>query len=225
MREKLLATLASLGLFLAGWFIVEKEPLRTNPNEALAVVRPAQGLIYVEGEEYKAVESGETSVPLNAALKYEREHWEESSTSLSGNELLALLRCKPPKSKFDPVTKNKKPVKLKNLATEKELKRDGAVYRLAAGPYEFLAEAEGHIPDKLSVELKPGELRKMEVALKLIPTFIPPELPVRPTLPTPPPTYRPPPVRPRPRPRPRFTPIAKPQPPPYQPVPMFTPLP
>lgn len=208
MREKIAATLAGLVLFLVGWFCFDKAPLPVMPDKPVIVARPVQGELSSAGSEWTL----------------RRKFWESDKGVVKPRDLLLVLRCKPPEAKFDPRTVDKTPIKLTNLASQESLKRNGKFFRLPAGPYEMLAEAEGHVPQKLSIELSPGELKTLEVALKEIPK--PPTPPTRPVYSAPPrrPLYRPRPApRPRPRPRPRFTPVAKPRP--VRPVPLFTPLP
>lgn len=123
--------------------------------------------------------------------------------------------------------------------------------RLEPGRHELMVQAEGYLPQRLRVDLKPGERQEQQLALRKLPSVptvsrpmpslpsAPPAssaLPPRPAAPPQPsysaprPRYTPPPAappvsRPAPVPLPRFTPVAPPpEPMRPAPVPMFTPI-
>ena len=232
--SRLLIALVGLGLFLAGWFSVVKQELPGSSRQSFDLyVRPVNGKVELNGDRLSGDnELGHYLVakPVSG-LQLTRAGWSESTSELPEDSELprvVTMRCRPPQAKFAPTTQDGTSVELTDLPSEEKLEKKDGYYRLRPGPHEFLASAEGHLPQRLSVVLNPGEVSKLKVKLKPIPrpslpvpVSPPPATSVAPPL-RPRPSYRPPPARPRPR----FTPVApRPKPQPVEPRPMFTPLP
>ena len=232
-----------LCLFILAWSSWSPSPVRTDPADSLQlVVRPVNALVE-EGGIALSPSSSQGLFSLSSEgskVTVEREAWGRQSLDLRASSNLSTVRLKPPLAKLQARTSNGKMVRLQTLpGKEAQEPKDGYI-RLEPGRYRFLAQAEGHIPRDLSLELAAGEVRKLTVDLKEIPQAPKPATPV-PVAPPPratfpvqvPRSYQPPPPlprarpqpRPEPRPLPRFTPVApRPQPVQAEPAPLFTPL-
>lgn len=229
--------LAGLGSFLAGWFLVEKEPQPGLPDSQLLLVRPVDAVVTAVGAR-EADRRGEWTLPLTTrSAEVTREGWPEQDSDWKSEVSVRTARLQAPGAKLKVRTENKSAVLLKTLPSKEPVKLEKGYYRLVPGHHEFLAEADGHIPDRLSVDLKPGQTSELTVKLKAIPVPQLPPIPQTPSAPPqatttgnrPPPrhtTSQPPAWVPPARPMPKFTPVpSRPKPPVERPVPLFTPVP
>lgn len=222
--------LIGIGLFYAGWSSIEKSPERERGNAGTKlVVRPlGTSLSREQSAESTKQALGEFQlVDYKSQLDIRKPSWKTATLSLDPGCPIKTVRLEAPEATFNPITEDGTRVDLKTLPTKTKLERSEGTYSLQPGRHEFVASAEGHLPDSLSVFLRPGEDKKLVVSLKELPK--PPVLrrrqprprrstyrPSRPTRPT---------YRPR-RPVPKFTPVAAPaKPRPRDPVPLFTPVP
>lgn len=229
-----MVVLAGLGSFLAGWFLVEKEPQPGLPDSQLLLVRPVDALVSAAGAR-KTERRGEWSLPLSTrSAEVSKKGWPTEDSDWPSQVSVRTARLQPPNARLKVSTGNKDTVRLKSLPSKEPVKIENGYYRLAPGHHELLAEADGYIPDRLSLDLKPGQTSELTLDLKAIPV---PQIPQRPSAPPQAPTTggwrppqhtssQPPTWVPPARPVPRFTPVpARPQPPVELPEPVFTPVP
>lgn len=225
--------LAGLVSFLAGWSFVEKEPEPVAPgSESVLVVRPLNATVKA-----RSLTLGERPGEFHGVLKGQgveisREGWPSLERVLESPEPVFALRLSPPPAKLRAVTAEGEVVNFRLLPSKEELSSKGLYLHLEPGHYELLAEAQGYVPERVPLDLKPGEMRELTLNLKrlLVPDPIPKPQPSIPTVAPQPRPYSPPQVSappapaPAPVPKPRFTPI-EPPPRPTVPEPFFTPIP
>jgi hypothetical protein len=178
------------------------------------------------------------------ALELRQPNWAPASIEIDQPRGMTTLRAPWPRATLSVSVKGdaEASVSLLELPKKTRLKTAQGQARLEPGRHELLVQADGYLPRRLSVNLKPGERKELAIEMEALvfPGLAFPSLPpagVRPypgtSLPYPP-TYRPPPSPPPyqappvydpPAPVPRFTPIpAPPEPTNVDPVPMFTPI-
>lgn len=188
------------------------------------------------------------------SLEIRQKDWPPSKVEIEEPRGMTTVRAAIPRATLSIAIKgdNDAEARLTSLPGKEKLKTAQGQARLEPGAHELLVEADGYIPKRLSVELKPAERKIVVVALDKLPTFpsfpsgleMPPNLPsgVSPSVPSgtpqnlpsyrPPglpsaPAYRPPaPTYRPPAPRPTYRPPA-PRPsaaPAPNPVPRFTPI-
>lgn len=227
--------LAGLVSFLAGWSFVRKAPEPAPPGpESVLVIRPVNATVEIPSLK-KGDRPGEFRVNLgDNEIQLSREGWPSSSVEVESGTPVVALRLTPPPAKLKAVTSEGDAVTFRLLPSKEQLKTEGSYIRLAPGHYELLAESAGYVPERVPLDLTPGEVKELKLNLKriLFPVPVPvprPALPAEPYPDPPPPQpkpYSPPRVSyPQPTvPQPRFTPVAPPPLPP-QPEPFFTPVP
>lgn len=215
---------AGLGLFWCGWSTPPSAPESTYQSRV--VVRPASSK--VDGKVEATGGPGAYRLHAPSALKVKEPGWSDVEVLAEELGVVTTVRGEPGKSTLKLSLPGAEGLEVFRLPSKEKLKLKDGSLKLAPGQHELLVKAKAHIPDRLSLKLKPGEVRELKLALKKIPV---PSLPVmaRPPFPRPPQTRpypRPAWPRPRPRPRPRFTPVPPaPQPARPVPAPMFTPIP
>lgn len=235
---KPIVALAGLGSFLAGWLLVEKEAQPAPPAaETTLIIRPVDSLLEAESSS-RGEEPGQYLSPSSiTSIKIAREGWPTVSRDLKSSHTVVAFRVPPPPAKLKATNSTGSPVSLRTLPSKELLKPEAGYVRLTPGPYELLAESEGYVPERLSLELEPGSTRLLKLHLKALiapmPQSWPSSLPqpgtseavpaptnTTPRAPQPVPYREPVVVSPPPTiPQPRFTPVTP------KPAPLFTPLP
>ncbi len=239
---------AGLLLFAGGW----------SANPPQVELRPPHILSVGPGEAEVVVLAGNAPTPFPElpgrwemstanSLELRRDGWPSKKARIELTPGVTALRLPSPRATLSITVKgdDSAEVSMTSLPKKTEVPTVQGQARLEAGPHELLISAEGYLPQRLSVELIPGEVKKLALSLEAIPTFpfglpsgmesldfpvppIPP--PVAPAYPprsqwTPPPVAPPPVYQPRPQPLPRFTPVAPaPRVGTPDPQPMFTPV-
>lgn len=241
----------------AGWSGAAFSQAQAADFQPQLVVRPVNARLVSSGESPKA--DGHLAGRFSfqqAGLRIELQPkgWPVSEAEIAEARGMTTLRVQPPRSRLTVSIKGDRDAKAKLLELPKKTKvpLEKSVASLEPGRRELLVQADGYVPKRLSVNLKPGERRDVAVELEAIPGLptsfaIPGALPAgMPSLPAgglpslppgfatsgvnrPPAAYTAPPSGYRPpahqAPVVRFTPVAPAaQPVPAAPVPMFTPI-
>lgn len=251
---------AGLLLAASGWLGAGYRNGPTLEFEPQLVVRPSTArLVTVEGP----APTPDPTVPGRFALsqagssvELRQPGWPSVGADLNELRAVTTLRAPFPKATLSVSVKDDKQASVELLALPKksEVRLTDGKARLEPGRHELLVQAEGYLPQRLTVDLKPGEAKAVAIELEALPRL--PTLPAypgqafpsggpgvpppaaRPVVPSPAyrppapayrppaPAYRPPvPAYRPPVPAPRFTPVAPPpKPPAAAPVPMFTPV-
>ena len=243
--------LAGLLLFWVGWSANSPTPVLTPPS-LLAVGPGEPELVSLKGIAPTPVPQvpGRWQVSTESSVELRRQGWPSKQVRIPREPGVTALRLPAPRATLSVAVKgdDSAEVSMVSLPKKSEIPTAQGQTRLEAGPHELLVSAEGYLPQRLSVNLIPGEVKKVTLDLKAVPGFpfglpnlpssvevpVPPSVPpsvsgirtappVRQTWepPTRPVVRQPPPVQPVPR----FTPVA---PPPRvgtpDPVPLFTPI-
>ena len=249
-RQFLPPLLAGLLLAGAGWSGATSSQAQAGDFQSQLVVRPVSAKLASSGESPKADGHLAGRFSFQQAgfrLELEPKGWPNSKAEIAEARGMTTFRAQPPRSWLTVSIKGDRDAKAKLLELPKKTKLalEKSAASLEPGRHELLVQADGYVPKRLSVNLKPGERREVAVGLEAIPGLppsiaIPGALPAGglPSLPAgfatsgvdrPPTAYVAPlPVHRAPAyqaPVVRFTPVAPAtQPVPAAPVPMFTPI-
>lgn len=242
LRPGLPPLVAGLLLFAAGWSANARKATPEPPSQLVLSPLPVEVTLLKGSSPLKRSERWSLTAPVS--LELHREGWPSKTVRIEGKGGVTALRLPVPRATLSVSVADDEQAEVEFLALPKKTKvvSSQGQARLEAGPHELLVSAQGYLPKRLSVELKPGELKKVSVALAPIPGlpygFSPPsevssfpgppseELPLSGAGWTPPPATAPPAwTPPATSPLPRFTPV-----PPVprvgtpNPQPMFTPI-
>jgi hypothetical protein len=244
---------AGLLLGLAGWFGAAYQSPETGDFRPQLVVRPASAQIITrQGKAPVADDNLAGRFLFDEAgfdLEIRPKGWPSSQSKIDEPRGMTTVRSTMPLATLAVTVKDDKSAKAKlvELPKKTKLKAMQGKVTLDPGRHELLVQADGYLPKRLSVNLKPGEARVVAMDLEAIPGFPPTGFPAGLSIPpnpgagispnarppasyvppayVPPPRYQAPPTYDPPAPVPRFTPIAPPpQPAGPDPVPMFTPI-
>lgn len=252
-------TLAGVALAIAGWCGAGFDPTGALEFQPQLVVRPAGAPLRVlQGDSPEAVADLSGRFAFEKAgftLEIKPEGWPATKVEVDEPRGMTTVRGPAPRSTLAVKIKGDDEVqpRILELPKKTKLSLDKGSARLDPGRHELLIQADGYIPKRLSLTLKPGEKRQVAMQLDALPGLpaltLPNGLPA--SVPRPPagaelpgvarpgghssqPSYRAPAPRDsRPAYQPpvhqapvvRFTPVAPaPQPVPSEPVPMFTPV-
>lgn len=242
---------AGLLLGAAGWMGAVYSGPETLDYRPQLVVRPARAeVVTTQGQAPLADDNLPGRFLFDQAgfvLEVRPKGWPASKTKIDEPRGMTTVRPPVPRASLAVSVKDDKSAKAKlvELPKKSKLKMTQGKVSLDAGRHELLVQADGYLPKRLSVNLKPGENRVVAMDLEAIPGFppmgLPPGLSI-PALPStrppsvgaassyvppayvPPPRYQAPAYYP-PAPVPRFTPVPPPpKPAGSDPVPMFTPI-
>ena len=237
---------AGLLLFATGWSVNTSVESARVPSQVVFSPLPLQSRV-IRGS---SKEADSQRWDLEAAVSFElsRPNWPSKAVRVEPEPGVTAIRLSPPRGTLSVSVSQDAEAEVEFLRLPKKDKvaSSQGQARLEPGPHELLVSATGYLPKRLSVDIRPGEVKKMAVTLERIPglpagfelgTF--PTIPNVPSAPpagwtppartwTPPPVWSPPPpARPtRPVvPVPRFTPVAPiPNAGTANPQPMFTPI-
>ncbi len=242
LQHSLPPLVAGLLLFAAGWTTNAKAATPEPPSQLVLSPWPVEVTLLKGSSPLPRSERWTLTAPVS--LELHREGWPSKAVRIEGKEGVTALRLPAPRATLSVSVIDDDQVEVEFLALPKKTKvvSSQGQARLEAGPHELLVSAQGYLPKRLSVELNPGELKKVAVALDPIPGlphgFSPPsEISSYPSTPsgalpssgarwvpppaTAPPAWTPPPVSPLPR----FTPVPPaPRVGTPNPQPMFTPI-
>lgn len=242
LRHSLPPLVAGLLLFAAGWSANAGTATPTPPSQLVLSPLPVE-VNFLKGSS-PLPRSGRWTLTAPVSLELHREGWPGKTVRVEARDGVTALRLPAPRATLSVSVTDDEQAEVEFLTLPKKTKvvSSQGQARLEAGPHELLVNARGYLPKRLSVELKPGELKKVTVTLDPLPGFpygfsLPSESASHPAPPlgafpssgsawTPPPAAAPPAwTPPATSPLPRFTPIP---PPPRvgtpNPQPMFTPI-
>lgn len=239
--KRLLPVISGLLLFVVGWLSNARPPLTEPENQLYVSPAPVKLTLLKGPAPVKVADRWLLDGPLS--LELSRDGWPKKTLRVEAEPGVTAIRIPIPRATLSVTVKDDEKVEVEFLTLPQKSKVASAQgqARLEAGSHELLLSAPGYLPQRLSVELRPGELKKVAVDLERIPGLAipstgspprrvpsasaPPSWSPPARVPSAAPPWSPPAARPPRAPAPRFTPVPPaPRSGTPDPQPMFTPI-